>query len=202
MFRRGRLRPEAAWCQLSAPSETRGNCPLWPYSSRLSSRFVQHREKTLEPLFPRSGIRSGAITIHLIIFYKTWLHAHRIQADIIEVSTSAEQKSLIQTPALIPLASPIPIKPPPPSPKTLGTPPKTLSELSKRLNMCITLGIRLLHKKRRSNQQARAGYPGDTPGAQDYAPKPHPVNGAPQYSYAQPNGQPVKPPYEPNKSQQ
>ena len=68
--------------------------------------------------------------------------------------------------------------------------------------MCITLAISLLRKQRKSNQQARAGYPGYTPGAQEHAPKPHPVNGAPQYSYAPPNSQPVSSPYDPNKMQQ
>ena len=68
--------------------------------------------------------------------------------------------------------------------------------------MCITLGISLLRKQRKPNQQAKAGYPGYTPDAQEYASKPHDVNGAPQYSYAPPTSQPVSPPYEPNKTQQ
>ncbi len=68
--------------------------------------------------------------------------------------------------------------------------------------MCITLGIRLINKRRRANQQAKAGYPGYyTPGAEEYAPKPHPVNGAPQNGYAPPTSQSVSAPYEPNKPQ-
>ena len=68
--------------------------------------------------------------------------------------------------------------------------------------MCITLGLRLMRQQQKSSQQARAGYPGYTPGAQEYAPHPIPVNGTPQQGYAQPNSQPVSQPYEKNKIQQ
>ena len=70
----------------------------------------------------------------------------------------------------------------------------------KSFNMCITLTLRLMRMQRKSNEQARAGYPGYTPDVQEYAPQPHPVNGMPQY--APPTSQPVNAPYQPEKIQQ